>query len=142
LDVSAAAAALSSAGLEPDDIDLVLVSSLLPNQIGLGNAAVLARELGISAPARNMESASSGGVVALQNASALIAAGNTTRSWSSFSANLFHAVQSGKIRDHDLVLLLTVGVASTAGAIVILRGEVALSPPPPTSSERVSALLR
>jgi 3-oxoacyl-[acyl-carrier-protein] synthase-3 len=284
LEISAATEALSAAGLGPGDIDLVLVSSFLPNQIGLGNAALLARELGISAPAWNIESASSGGLVALQNAAALIAAGqyekilvvvscsysrvadeasllswimsdgagalvvgrvpegsgflgfnlvstaalndtlsvepiiksdnqisfqfkevaagaaeadpsirdaagpalrdccegaaraagvsitdidffvfSTQQAWfpafcarilgvdgsrtvNTFSfygnvgpavmtANLYHAVQSGKIRDRDLVLLLTVGVASTAGAIVMRWGEVALGPPPPTSSE-------
>jgi 3-oxoacyl-[acyl-carrier-protein] synthase-3 len=288
LEISAAAAALSSAVLEPDDIDLLLVSSFLPNQIGLGNAAFLARELGISAPAWNIESASSGGVVALQNAAALIAAGqydkilvvvtcsysriadeasplswmmsdgagalvvgrvpqgsgflgfnlistaaltdtlcvepviqsdsqigfqfkdaaggadqtirdvvgaalrdccegaaraagvsitdidffvfSTQQAWfpafcarilgvdgsktaNTFSfqgnvgpavmtANLYHAVQSGQIRDRDLVLLLTVGVASTAGAIVMRWGEVALGPPPPPSDAGLSALLR
>ncbi len=51
------------------------------------------------------------------------------------TANLYHAAHSGKIRDHDLVLLLTVGVASTAGAIVMRWGEVALGPPPAASSE-------
>jgi 3-oxoacyl-[acyl-carrier-protein] synthase III len=286
LEMSAATAALSAAGLTPDDIDLVLVSSFLPNHIGLGNAAILARELGMSAPAWNIESASSGGLVALQTAAALIAAGqyekilvvvscsysrvadeasllswimsdgagalvvgrvpqgsgflgfnlvstaglsdtlsvapviksdnqigfqfkevaaeaadadptirdvagpalrdccegaaraagvsvtdidffvfSTQQAWfpafcarilgvdglrtvNTFSfygnvgpavmtANLYHAAQSGKIRDRDLVLILTVGVASTAGAIVMRWGEVALGPPPPVSSALV-----
>src|SRR6185312_684857 len=39
----AARAALDAVGLAPRDVDLLLVGSFLPSQIGVGNAAFLAR---------------------------------------------------------------------------------------------------
>jgi 3-oxoacyl-[acyl-carrier-protein] synthase-3 len=75
LEVPAAAAVLEAADMAPDDIDLMLVSSYLPDQIGPGNAAMLARELGLSAPAWNIESTCSGTLVALQTAAAMATSG-------------------------------------------------------------------
>lgn len=51
--------------------------------------------------------------------------------------NLHHAAQSGKIKKGDLVLCYAVGSVSTAGAVVMRWGDVALGPPPPPSSDLV-----
>jgi 3-oxoacyl-[acyl-carrier-protein] synthase-3 len=48
-------------------------------------------------------------------------------------ANLYHAAQSGKIHENDLVLVYTIGSASTAAATVIRWGEVAVGPVPSLS---------
>ena len=45
-------------------------------------------------------------------------------------ANLYHAVQSGKIRDNDLVLVYTNGASATATATVMHWGDVVLGSPP------------
>lgn len=44
--------------------------------------------------------------------------------------NLYHAAQSGKISENDLVLVYTIGSASTAAATVMCWGDVALGPVP------------
>lgn len=48
-------------------------------------------------------------------------------------ANLYHAAQSGKLRENDLVLVYTNGAGATAGATVMRWGDVALgsAPAPP-----------
>ncbi|KYC37952.1 3-oxoacyl-ACP synthase [Scytonema hofmannii PCC 7110] len=43
-------------------------------------------------------------------------------------ANLYHAAESGKIRENDLVLVYTIGSVSNAGASVMRWGDVALGP--------------
>jgi 3-oxoacyl-[acyl-carrier-protein] synthase III len=50
-------------------------------------------------------------------------------------ANLYHAAQSGKLRENDLVLVYTNGAGATAGAMVMRWGDVALGavPAPPIS---------
>jgi len=50
-------------------------------------------------------------------------------------ANLYHAAQTGKIRENDLVLVYTNGAAATAAATVMRWGNVALGsvPVPPLS---------
>ncbi|MEO0967956.1 MAG: 3-oxoacyl-[acyl-carrier-protein] synthase III C-terminal domain-containing protein [Cyanobacteria bacterium J06639_18] len=45
-------------------------------------------------------------------------------------ANLYHAAQSGKIRENDLVLVYTNGASATATATVMRWGDVALGLPP------------
>lgn len=45
-------------------------------------------------------------------------------------ANLYHAAAEGRIRKGDLVLLYSIGSVSSAGAVVIRWGDVALAPPP------------
>lgn len=49
-------------------------------------------------------------------------------------ANLYHAAQSGKLSENDLVLVYTNGAGATAGATVMRWGDVALGaiPDPPT----------
>lgn len=45
-------------------------------------------------------------------------------------ANLYHAAQADKIRENNLVLVYTIGSASTAAATVMRWGDVALGPVP------------
>jgi 3-oxoacyl-[acyl-carrier-protein] synthase-3 len=76
LEYRAAREALAAAKLAPEDVDLMLVASLLPDQIGAGNAAFLAGQLGLQSPAWNIESACSSAVVAFHNACALVRSGD------------------------------------------------------------------
>jgi 3-oxoacyl-[acyl-carrier-protein] synthase-3 len=46
------------------------------------------------------------------------------------TANLYHAASEGRIRRGDLVLVYAVGSVSTAGALVLRWGDVALGPAP------------
>lgn len=76
MEVRAAREALSAAGMTPSDPDMTLVSSLLPDQHAVGNAAYLAGELvGLRGPAITVESACASSVVALDLAVALIRSG-------------------------------------------------------------------
>ncbi len=74
-EVAASRRVLGLLGMQPNDIDLALVSSFVPDQLGIGNAAFLAKELGLRRPAWNIESACAGSLVALQMASALVESG-------------------------------------------------------------------
>ncbi len=67
--------ALDAAKLSPDDIDLMLVASVWPEQIGLGDAAFLARKLSLRGAAWNLDATCGSTPVALQTACALIRAG-------------------------------------------------------------------
>ena len=78
IEVKAARAALKAAHLTVDDIDLAIVGSFFPDQQATGNAAFVAKELGLKA-AWNLESACSTTVVGLQTACALIDAGQHER---------------------------------------------------------------
>ncbi|MBP0009376.1 MULTISPECIES: 3-oxoacyl-ACP synthase III family protein [unclassified Roseofilum] len=56
-------------------------------------------------------------------------------------ANLYHGAQTGKIKENDLVLIYTIGSASTAGAMVMRWGDVALGAAPvpsPSSVQKVA----
>jgi 3-oxoacyl-[acyl-carrier-protein] synthase III len=75
LEYRAAKDALNSAKLSPNDVDLVIVSSFLPDQLGFGNAAFLARELGLTCGAWNLDAHCCSAPIALQTASALVQAG-------------------------------------------------------------------
>lgn len=46
-------------------------------------------------------------------------------------ANLYHAAHEGRIKKGDLVMLYAVGSVSSASAVVMRWGDVALGPPPP-----------
>ncbi|WP_437912962.1 3-oxoacyl-[acyl-carrier-protein] synthase III C-terminal domain-containing protein [Sorangium sp. So ce302] len=72
LEARAARDTLGAAGVAPTDVDLMIVSSFLPDQIGVGNAAFLARELGVRGAAWNLETTCSGALVALESACALV----------------------------------------------------------------------
>lgn len=76
LELLAAQRALRAAGWQPGDVDLLFVSSFLPDQPGPGNAAYLVRDLGLQCPGINLESACSSTLVALNTAVGLIQAGH------------------------------------------------------------------
>lgn len=75
LEYKAARDALESAGLSISDIDLLIVSSFLPEQIGFGNAAYLARQLGLKCGAWNLDASCASSSVAFQTACSLIQSG-------------------------------------------------------------------
>jgi 3-oxoacyl-[acyl-carrier-protein] synthase-3 len=56
-------------------VDLLIVSSFVPEDPGLGNAPFIARDLGMKGMAFNLESACSGSLVALQTATAMVQSG-------------------------------------------------------------------
>lgn len=75
LELRASQQALAAAKLSPSDIGLTIVSSFLPDQLGPGNAAFLAKEFGLRCPAWNVESTCTSALVALQSAWALVQSG-------------------------------------------------------------------
>jgi 3-oxoacyl-[acyl-carrier-protein] synthase-3 len=75
LSYRAAIDALEAAKLSADEIDLMLVATIHPEQIVPGNAAALAGQLGLRGAAWNLDSTCSNATVALQTACALIRAG-------------------------------------------------------------------
>lgn len=79
VEVRAARQALEAAGLEAGDIDTVLACSFLPDQVGIGSAVFIAKELGITGPAWNIESACSSATAGLQLATSLVRAEQASR---------------------------------------------------------------
>jgi 3-oxoacyl-[acyl-carrier-protein] synthase-3 len=75
LEERAARDALDAAKLTPKDVDLLLVASIWPEQIGFGDAAFLARQLGLQGAAWNLDAACGVTPVALQTACALVRTG-------------------------------------------------------------------
>lgn len=75
LEYQAADNALKSAEIVPEEIDLMLVASLFPEQIVPGNAAFLAGKLGLTGAAWNLESTCTSAIVAFQTACAMVRAG-------------------------------------------------------------------
>lgn len=78
LEQRAARDALDAAKLSADEVDLMIVTSLFPERIAPGNASFLVRELDLHSPAWNLESTCSSALVALQTASALVRAREST----------------------------------------------------------------
>lgn len=75
MELAAAREVLAAARWSPSEVDLVLVSSFLPDQFGPGNAAYLVRDLGVQCPGINLESACSSTLVSLNTAVGLVQAG-------------------------------------------------------------------
>ncbi|MBD2522520.1 3-oxoacyl-ACP synthase III family protein [Nostoc sp. FACHB-133] len=75
LEYQAAINVLQAAKLQPEDIDLMLVTSLFPEQVTPGNAAFLAGKLGLSSAAWNIESTCTSVLVSLQTACSLVRTG-------------------------------------------------------------------
>jgi 3-oxoacyl-[acyl-carrier-protein] synthase III len=75
LECQAARSALTAANLTADEIDLAIVSSLFPSDVGPGLATHLAQQLGLRCPAWNLESTCASALIALQTAQALIQTG-------------------------------------------------------------------
>ncbi len=80
LEEEVARAAIALAGLDARDVDAILCASWLPERfVAPGDAVLLARALGVTAPAYNVESACSSGTACLQLAQALVVAGTFRR---------------------------------------------------------------
>ena len=79
LAVEAARKSLDAAGLDPADIDLVIVSTMRPDTIAVGDAAFLARRMGFTCPAINLETACSSSVFDLDAAANLVRIGRYRR---------------------------------------------------------------
>ncbi|MBH8552288.1 3-oxoacyl-ACP synthase III family protein [Nostocaceae cyanobacterium CENA357] len=75
LEYGAAKDAIAATQMSPEDIDLMIVASLWPENILPGNAAFLANQLGLRGAAWNLDSTCSNAMVALQNATALVRTG-------------------------------------------------------------------
>jgi len=75
LEYIAAIDVLRAAKLDSQDIDLMLVTSLFPEQVTPGNAALLAGKLGMQGAAWNIESTCTSALVSLQTACALVRTG-------------------------------------------------------------------
>lgn len=115
LEVAAARKALDAAKVDAADVDLLICTSFLPDSIGIGGAAFLARELGLRGAAWNLESACSSASVALQNATALIRSGQHQR------ALVVTSCTYSRVAPDDDPVSWGVGDAATA----MLVGEVA-----------------
>jgi 3-oxoacyl-[acyl-carrier-protein] synthase-3 len=76
LETLAARRALAAGRIGVDEIDLIIVASFLPDQVGVGNAPHVARELGAQCAAWNLESACSSSVVGFQTACNLARGGD------------------------------------------------------------------
>jgi 3-oxoacyl-[acyl-carrier-protein] synthase III len=111
LEVEAARAALEASGLRVEDIDLMIVGSFRPDTIGVGNAAFVARELGLHAPAFNLESACSSSVVALHTACGLVQAGHYRR--------ILCVTSCTYTRDADAASSLSWFLGDGAGAFIV-----------------------
>jgi 3-oxoacyl-[acyl-carrier-protein] synthase-3 len=79
MELDAARRVLSAANRAASDIDLAIIASFVPDQIGVGNAAFFVRELGLACPAWNLESACSSAVVGLNTAVAIVRARQARR---------------------------------------------------------------
>lgn len=79
IELAAVEKCLAAAGVGIGDIDLIVTASFFPDQPDTGNAAFLARALGTSCAAWNLESACSGSNTALATAAALVDAGQHRR---------------------------------------------------------------
>ncbi len=75
LELTAAWDAIQAAELQVEDVDLLICSSFQGDAHGIGNAAFLARDLGLKGAAWNLESACSSALVAFQTACSLVASG-------------------------------------------------------------------
>ena len=71
----AATEALTAAKLDLAEVDVVMVTSLFADNLGMDNTTQFARKLGLNCPVWNLESTCSSALIALQNANALIQTG-------------------------------------------------------------------
>ncbi|MEW1914534.1 3-oxoacyl-[acyl-carrier-protein] synthase III C-terminal domain-containing protein [Kitasatospora sp. NPDC085895] len=76
IETAAARRALSDAGIEPGDVDFLLVQSFLPDEIQPHNAALVAHKVGITrAPSWNIDTLCNSAITHMLVASSLIASG-------------------------------------------------------------------
>jgi len=111
MELAAAEGALEAAGRTADELDLVLVTSFVGDRFGVGNAAFLAQEMELTAPAWNYETACSGSVVGLHMAASLVRSGEYRRVL--VVASTSNSVQ---VDDHDSLGWF---VGDGAGAFVV-----------------------
>ncbi|HYH86271.1 MAG TPA: 3-oxoacyl-[acyl-carrier-protein] synthase III C-terminal domain-containing protein [Pyrinomonadaceae bacterium] len=111
LETRAARAALAAAKMTPQDVELLIVSSVLPEQVGPGNAPFLSAELGLRGNAFNLESMCSSAVQAIHLASTLVRAGEYR--------NALVVVSCNYSRHADEDDTLSWFLADAAGAFVI-----------------------
>ena len=79
LQLAAARDALAARGISAAEVDLAIVSTFYADQVDVGNAAFVAKELGLRGAAWNLESACASSVIGFQTACALIRAGECER---------------------------------------------------------------
>jgi 3-oxoacyl-[acyl-carrier-protein] synthase-3 len=115
MEVRAARDAIAAASLTPDDIDLALSASFPGDRFAVGNAAYLADQLGLRAPAWNFESACSSSVVGLHMAASLVRSGDYQRILVVASTS-----NSALCVDHDGLSWLT---GDGAGAFIVEAAE-------------------
>lgn len=111
LEYQAAKEALNAAQLAPEEVDLAIVASLFPEQIGPGSAAYLARKLKLNCPAWNLESTCSSAMIALQNACALL----KTQEYRNVLVVVSH-IGSNSVDEEDT---LSWSIGDGAGAFVV-----------------------
>ncbi|PRP91262.1 3-oxoacyl-[acyl-carrier-protein] synthase 3 [Enhygromyxa salina] len=116
LEVRAGAEAIARAGLEPGDIDLLISVGFLPDNVGIGNAVHVAKQLGLQGGGFNLESACAGPLTALQTASALVRAGEYERVLITISCSY-----SRYAREDDT---LSWFLGDAGGAFIVSRGTV------------------
>lgn len=114
LELTAAWDALKAAKLAPEDVDLLICSSFQADVHGIGNAAFLARDLGLRGAAWNLESACSSALVAFQTACSLVESGQYRNVLAVSSCSYSRATV-----EHDPI---SWGVGDAASAMVV--GEV------------------
>jgi 3-oxoacyl-[acyl-carrier-protein] synthase-3 len=111
LGVLAGSRALADAGVEPADIDFLVLATTTPDRITPATAPMIAAELGLTCPAMDVNGACSGFMYALRTAQGLLETGNT-RILVIGSENLSRWVDWN---DRNMAVLLADG----AGAAVI-----------------------
>jgi len=111
LEVEAARGALDAVRMRPEDVDLLIASSLVSDSIGVGSAAHLSAKLGLKGAAWNLETACSSSAVALQTASALVRAGEYR--------NVLVVSSCSYSRESDPTDTLSWFVGDGAGAFVV-----------------------
>jgi 3-oxoacyl-[acyl-carrier-protein] synthase-3 len=111
IEIDAARRALTAARLAPDDVELLICSSFLPDQVGVGNATPLSKQLGLRGAAWNLETTCSGALIALQNAAALVKTGQVK------NALVVISCTYSRVADEDDTLCWFLG--DGAGAFVV-----------------------
>ena len=76
LGVIAGRNAMADAGVEPEDIDFVLLATTSPDRIAPATAVLIADDLGLTCPAMDVNAACSGFVYAIRTAQGLLETGN------------------------------------------------------------------
>lgn len=117
LAAAACAAALEDAGRRPEDVDRVIAATVTPDRLTPGLAPELAAELGMSAPAYDVNAACAGFLYALDEAAAAVETGRAR------CVLVAGAEALSRITDHD-DRATAVLLADGAGAVVVGGGEL------------------